>query len=90
MTQRQLAERAGVQQPVISAYESGRRQPSLPMLQKLLAATGHRLDLGLESVRVLPDPARAGRVLPMVLDLAATLPSRRRAARLEFPRLPNA
>lgn len=46
LTQVQLAERAGVTQSVISAYESGRRQPGLPMLVDLVRATG--LDLVLE------------------------------------------
>lgn len=43
MTQAQLAERAGVAQPMISAYETGRREPSFPMLVKLIDATGHDL-----------------------------------------------
>jgi uncharacterized protein len=41
MTQAQLADRAGITQNVVSAYESGRRQPSLPVLLGLIAATGH-------------------------------------------------
>src|SRR3954451_17926682 len=41
MTQGQPAERTGVTQSVISAYESGRRQPSLPVLLGLIACTGH-------------------------------------------------
>lgn len=44
MTQTQLAERAGVTQSVVSAYEAGRREPSLPVLLRLIAATGHALD----------------------------------------------
>src|SRR5881227_3916528 len=44
MTQVQLAERAGTTQSVISAYEAGRRQPSLPVMLGLLAATGHSLE----------------------------------------------
>jgi uncharacterized protein len=44
MTQTQLAQRAGTTQSVISAYEGGRRQPSLPALLHLIAATGHALD----------------------------------------------
>jgi uncharacterized protein len=44
MTQAQLAQRAGTTQSVISAYEGGRRQPSLPALLHLIAATGHSLD----------------------------------------------
>ncbi|WP_460683016.1 helix-turn-helix domain-containing protein [Modestobacter lapidis] len=44
MTQTQLADRAGITQSVVSAYESGRREPSLPVLLSLIAATGHYLE----------------------------------------------
>lgn len=54
MTQTQLAQRAGTTQSVISAYESDRRQPSLPVLLGLIAATGHVLDGSL----VAAEPAR--------------------------------
>jgi len=47
LTQEQLATRAGVTQSVISAYESGRRQPSVPTLAALVSATGFELDLQL-------------------------------------------
>jgi transcriptional regulator with XRE-family HTH domain len=40
MTQAELAVRANVTQSVISTYENGRRDPSLAMLQRLLAAAG--------------------------------------------------
>jgi predicted nucleotidyltransferase len=40
---------------VISAYESGARQPSLPTLARLVAATGLELAIGLRK----PVPARA-------------------------------
>jgi uncharacterized protein len=40
LTQRELATRAGVTQSVISAYESGARQPALPTLAALVEATG--------------------------------------------------
>jgi predicted nucleotidyltransferase/DNA-binding XRE family transcriptional regulator len=43
LTQAQLASRAGVTQSVISAYESGRRQPSLPVLRALIHAAGLEL-----------------------------------------------
>jgi len=51
LTQTELAARAGVAQPVISAYESGRREPSLPMLTKLVEATGHRMRIQLLPTR---------------------------------------
>jgi uncharacterized protein len=47
LTQAQLGQRAGVTQSVISAYESGQRQPSLPTLLHLLHASGHLLDASL-------------------------------------------
>jgi len=43
MSQVELAARAGVTQSVVSAYESGRRQPSLPMLSALIEAAGFEL-----------------------------------------------
>lgn len=47
MSQTDLADRAGVVQSVISAYESGRRQPALPTLQRLVDATGFELTIGI-------------------------------------------
>ena len=59
LSQSDLARRAGVTQSVVSEYEAGKRQPALPTLARLVAATGHDLKLGLErsdpSVRGLPD-----------------------------------
>lgn len=43
LSQSELAARAGTAQSVISVYESGRRQPSLPMLMSLVEATGLHL-----------------------------------------------
>lgn len=45
LTQQAVATRAGLPQSVISAYERGRREPSVPMLAKLVAAMGFRLDV---------------------------------------------
>jgi uncharacterized protein len=47
LSQAELARRAEVSQPVISAYESGRREPGLRTLVKLVEATGHRLRVDL-------------------------------------------
>ena len=43
MTQNELAERAGVAQSMISAYENDRREPTYSTLVKLLGATGHTI-----------------------------------------------
>ncbi|MGE3620413.1 MAG: helix-turn-helix domain-containing protein [Acidimicrobiia bacterium] len=59
LSQSDVARRAGVAQSVISAYESGRREPSVRTLTKLIEATGHDLSLELhasaERVLGLPD-----------------------------------
>jgi len=47
LSQVELGRRAGVSQSVVSVYESGARQPSLPTLARLVAATGFELDLRL-------------------------------------------
>ncbi|MBI2706088.1 MAG: helix-turn-helix domain-containing protein [Actinobacteria bacterium] len=52
LSQTDLARRAGIAQSVISAYESGRREPSLPTLSRLVEATGHELAI---DVVVAPD-----------------------------------
>jgi predicted nucleotidyltransferase/DNA-binding XRE family transcriptional regulator len=57
LTQAELARRAGVTQSVISAYESGRRQPALSTLAVLIEATGLELSLGLRG-----PPARLRRL----------------------------
>jgi transcriptional regulator with XRE-family HTH domain len=48
LTQQQLADRLGVTQPVVAAYESGRRQPTVQSLMRILAAAGFDLRLSLE------------------------------------------
>jgi transcriptional regulator with XRE-family HTH domain len=48
LTQRELAERARVSQQVISAYETGRKEPTLPFLQRIIAAAGFEMRIRLE------------------------------------------
>lgn len=48
LTQKALAARAGVTQQVVSAYETGRQEPTLPTLQKLIDAAGFELRITLE------------------------------------------
>jgi uncharacterized protein len=47
LTQVELANRAGVVQSVISAYESGQRKPALSTLAALVSATGLELEVHL-------------------------------------------
>lgn len=49
LSQTDLARRARVAQSVISAYESGRREPGLQTLARLVEATGHELTLDLRA-----------------------------------------
>lgn len=50
ITQGELATLAGVTQQVISAYETGRREPTLPTLMRLLGAAGFELRMHLAPV----------------------------------------
>lgn len=45
LSQRALASRAGTSSATVSQYESGRKEPRLETLERLLLATGHRLEL---------------------------------------------
>ena len=54
LSQTDVARRSGVAQSVISAYESGRREPGMQTLSRLVEATGHQLVLD-----VVPTPGRA-------------------------------
>ena len=47
LTQAELARRLGVAVTMISAYERGRRQPTLPTLMRLLGAAGFELRMNL-------------------------------------------
>lgn len=48
MTQGQLAERAGLQQPAVARFEAGGTMPTIPMLERLAEALGMRLRVELE------------------------------------------
>jgi hypothetical protein len=91
LSQAALAERAGTSQPVISAYEHGRRDPSYQTLRKLVEAGGERLRLGAtppsSDLEPPGDDAEHSRRLLDVLSLADAIPARRRPAVLVAPRM---
>jgi transcriptional regulator with XRE-family HTH domain len=87
LSKRELARRAHTSPAAIVLYESGRREPTLPTLQRILGAAGSRAEL-----TVVPDAGRtdyetAGRRLAEVLTLADRLPQRRAARRMRAPAL---
>lgn len=51
MTQAELAKRAGLTQPVIARLERSGANPTIATLDRLIAATGHRLVLSAEPRR---------------------------------------
>jgi transcriptional regulator with XRE-family HTH domain len=70
LTQRELASLAGVSQQAISAYETGRKEPTFATVERLLAAAGFEMRVRLEPlddhdrsvdafVQSLPEEARA-------------------------------
>jgi predicted nucleotidyltransferase len=73
LSQSELARRAGVSQPVISAYERGRREPGLSTLVKLVNATGCDV-----SIEVKPTGTKAG-VAPIESALRRRVRRRRKA-----------
>jgi len=80
LSQRALSRRTGVPQSLISAYETGDRQPGADMLLRLLRATGHEVELTNTVERSREAAAR----LEQVCALAMALPSRP-PGKLAFP-----
>lgn len=74
LSQAELARRAGIPRSVMNVYEHGRREPSAEMLARVLSAAGYELAAQPRTAPV--DPARAGRILEQVLELAEALPFR--------------
>ena len=75
-SQTELAARSGIDRSVLSAYEHGRRQPSVAALVRIAQAAGMELDL-VPSAGAAADE-HSGRVLAQVLELAELLPYRPR------------
>jgi transcriptional regulator with XRE-family HTH domain len=78
LTQSQLAELAGTSQSAVAAYESGARQPTLPVLSRMIRATGRVMRL-----RVEADP-RLFRLSDLAHRIRETAPDEARQLRLVF------
>lgn len=91
LTQSALAALAGTTQPVVSAYEHGRRDPSMATLRKLVEASGERMVIEMvprqSDLAPSANPEEHGRRLLDVLSLADAVPLRRRGRVLQMPRL---
>ncbi|MCW3056575.1 MAG: transcriptional regulator, family [Solirubrobacterales bacterium] len=84
LTQADLARRSGLQSSVLSAYEHGRRQPSVSALARIARAAG--LELEISPLADADALERSGEVLIQVLELADRMPSKRRGE-LTYPPL---
>lgn len=80
MSQRALAVAAGVAPSVLSAYETGARQPSAKMLARLVRAAGAELAV----LHASPERLLQKRKLEMVVGAASALPHRP-AGELAYP-----
>jgi len=69
LSQVETAMRAGVSQSMIAAYETGRREPTIPTLERLLEAVGAHLQIGLTDIAPIDPPERPVKTYrPMTLD----------------------
>lgn len=68
-TQADVAQATGIPASVLSAYERGRREPSLANASRILDALGYSVKFDL-----VLDPAEQARRLGEVLELADALP----------------
>lgn len=99
ITQSELAKLSGIPQSVISAYETGRREPTASSLVALTDALDHELEAHprRRHLRIAPpaweverrgrvDIAKNGAMFPQLLRLTDAIPHRRRGD-LRYPHL---
>ena len=84
---RGLAARADTSHSTLSAYEAGRKVPTVETFDRIVRAAGYDLEIGLTPRVGGGDQTARGRELVEVLELAAQFPARHTAT-LEFPRFP--
>lgn len=56
LTQQQVADALGIDRSLLAGYETGRRTPSLAMLERLLEGSGFELELGIRPIYREPAP----------------------------------
>jgi len=82
---RELAHRARTSHSTLSAYEAGRKAPSMATLGRIVRSAGFELDVDIVASVGGPDPSARGRELVEVLELAALFPARH-TRHLPYPR----
>ena len=90
LNQRDYAARVGVRQPVISAYENGRREPALSTLDRLVRGSGLRIRVDLVPPTTdLPPAADAAEHAERLLDVLSLVDAipRYRTGELTMPRM---
>ena len=83
LSQDDLAVRAGTSRPTLSAYEHGRKSPTLATVERLLASAGFELD-AVPKVSFSERPMRHGRPV-IVPDRLWRLPVRQALATVRLP-----
>ncbi len=81
---RALAVRAGTSHATLSAYESGRVDPTTTVFLRIIGATGHSVESTLLGSPPEAEGLPRGEELIAVLELAEQFPARH-APELEFP-----
>jgi transcriptional regulator with XRE-family HTH domain len=81
---RALAALAGTSHATLSAYESGRVDPTMTVFTRIIGATGHSLESTLLKAPPDVEGMPRGEELVAVLELAEQFPARH-APELEFP-----
>ena len=76
LSQRELAARAGTSAAAVCLYERGERVPRVDTLMRLVAATGHTLELTVAPPSRRVDVDANGRIFEDLLHLADRLPQR--------------
>jgi transcriptional regulator with XRE-family HTH domain len=82
---RALAARADTSHSTLSAYETGRKVPTVETFDRIVRAAGYEVEVGLTPSVGGSDRTARGRELLEVLELAELFPARP-SATLEFPR----